>query len=167
MIITSIDSLTSLLSGCIIFGILGNLAHETQTTDIASVVKGGAGLAFISYPEAIAKFKYLPQLFAVLFFFMLLVLGVGSNVGMVSCVMTVIKDRFPHIPHWKLSAVLSVCGFLCGIVYMTPGGQYILNLIDFFGCSFIALFLAIAELISFAWIYGKTLLGITNFLVVY
>uniref|UniRef100_A0A1I8MFH3 Transporter n=1 Tax=Musca domestica TaxID=7370 RepID=A0A1I8MFH3_MUSDO len=154
MIITSIDSLTSLLSGCIIFGILGNLAHETQTTDIASVVKGGAGLAFISYPEAIAKFKYLPQLFAVLFFFMLLVLGVGSNVGMVSCVMTVIKDRFPHIPHWKLSAVLSVCGFLCGIVYMTPGGQYILNLIDFFGCSFIALFLAIAELVSFAWIYG-------------
>ncbi|XP_061389733.1 sodium-dependent nutrient amino acid transporter 1-like [Musca vetustissima] len=154
MIITSIDSLTSLLSGCIIFGILGNLAYESQTTDIGSVVKGGAGLAFISYPEAIAKFKYLPQLFAVLFFFMLLVLGVGSNVGMVSCVMTVIKDRFPNIPHWKVAAILSMLGFLCGIIYVTPAGQYILNLVDFFGCSFIALVLAIAELISFAWIYG-------------
>ncbi|XP_073819734.1 sodium-dependent nutrient amino acid transporter 1-like [Musca autumnalis] len=154
MIITSIDSLTSLLAGCIIFGILGNLAHETQTTDISSVVKGGAGLAFISYPEAIAKFKYLPQLFAVLFFFMLLVLGVGSNVGMVSFVMNVIKDRFPKIPYWIIAAVISAIGFLLGIVYTTPGGQYFLNLIDFFGCSFIALFLAIAELISFAWIYG-------------
>uniref|UniRef100_A0A1I8Q5G3 Transporter n=1 Tax=Stomoxys calcitrans TaxID=35570 RepID=A0A1I8Q5G3_STOCA len=154
MIITSIDSATSILSGCIIFGILGNLAYESQTTDIANVVKGGAGLAFISYPEAIAKFKYMPQLFSVLFFFMLLVLGVGSNVGMVSCVMTVIKDRFPRIPHWMLATVVSLIGFTCGIVYMTPGGQFIVNLVDFFGCSLIALFLAIAELMTFAWIYG-------------
>lgn len=72
---TTIDSCTSILAGCVIFGILGNLAFETNTNDISKVVKGGAGLAFISYPEAIAKFKLLPQLFAVLFFFMLFVLG--------------------------------------------------------------------------------------------
>ena len=155
IIITSVDSVTSILAGCIIFGILGNLAYETNAKDIANVVKGGAGLAFISYPEAIAKFKFLPQLFAVLFFLMLLVLGMGSNIGMASCVITVIKDRFNHLPHWLLSCAIAVVGFLCGIVYMTPGGQFILNLVDFFGCSFIALFLAIAELITIAWLYGK------------
>lgn len=131
------------------------MAYETNTSDIASVVKGGAGLAFISYPEAIAKFKLLPQAFAVLFFLMLLVLGMGSNVGMASCVITVIKDRFTHMSHWMLATVMAIVGFLCGIIYMTPGGQFVLNLVDFFGCSFIALFLAIAELISIAWIYGK------------
>lgn len=119
------------------------------------MVKGGAGLAFISYPEAIAKFKLLPQAFAVLFFLMLLVLGMGSNIGMASCVITVIKDRFTHLPHWMLAISMAVVGFLCGLVYTTPGGQYILNLVDFFGCSFIALFLAIAELIAIGWIYGK------------
>lgn len=40
---------------------MGNLAYESNTTDIRSVVKGGPGLAFISYPDAIAKFKFVPQ----------------------------------------------------------------------------------------------------------
>lgn len=155
IIITSVDSVTSILAGCIIFGILGNLAYETNTSDISKVVKGGAGLAFISYPEAIAKFKHLPQVFAVLFFLMLLVLGMGSNVGMASCVITVIKDRFTFLSHWMLAIAMAVVGFVCGLVYMTPGGQFILNLVDFFGCSFIALFLAIAELMTIAWIYGE------------
>ncbi|KAH8401044.1 hypothetical protein KR009_002608 [Drosophila setifemur] len=154
IIITTIDSLTSILAGCIIFGILGNLAYETNTSDISQVVKGGAGLAFISYPEAIAKFNYLPQLFAVLFFFMLLVLGIGSNIGMASSVINVVKDRFTHLPHWLLAVSASMIGFLCGLVYMTPGGQFVLNLVDFYGCTFIALVLAIAELLSVGWIYG-------------
>ena len=60
-IVTTLDTFTSLLAGCAIFGILGHLAHEIGTDNIASVVKGGAGLAFISYPEAIAKFTFMPQ----------------------------------------------------------------------------------------------------------
>ena len=55
------DSCSSIIAGCITFGILGNLAYNTGVKDIASVVKGGAGLAFISYPEAISKFDMLPQ----------------------------------------------------------------------------------------------------------
>lgn len=61
VIITTMDSCSSIIAGCITFGILGNLAKQTGITDIGSVVKGGAGLAFISYPEAIAKFEYVPQ----------------------------------------------------------------------------------------------------------
>ncbi|XP_053966359.1 sodium-dependent nutrient amino acid transporter 1 isoform X1 [Anastrepha ludens] len=154
LIITTIDSCTSILAGCVIFGILGNLALETDTTDISKVVKGGAGLAFISYPEAIAKFKYFPQLFALLFFFMLFVLGVGSNIGMSSCVIAVFKDRFAHIPQWVITIGFAIFSFLCGLIYTTPGGQFLLNLIDFFGCSFIALFLAIGEIFTISWIYG-------------
>ena len=72
-IVTSLDTFTSLLAGCCIFGILGHLAHELNV-EVKDVVKDGAGLAFISYPEAIAKFKALPQLFNFLFFFMLYLL---------------------------------------------------------------------------------------------
>lgn len=60
-IVTALDTFTSLLAGCTIFGILGHLAHEIGVTDIKSVVKGGPGLAFISYPEAIARFEFAPQ----------------------------------------------------------------------------------------------------------
>lgn len=93
-IVTTLDTFTSLLAGCCIFGILGNLAHELGETDIQSVVNGGTSLAFISYPDAIAKFQSFPQIYAVLFFLMLYLLGVGSNVAMMSCLMTVIRDKF-------------------------------------------------------------------------
>lgn len=62
MIITTLDSITSLIAGIAIFGILGNLAINVGETDIGNVIKSGAiGLVFISYPDAIAKFTYVPQ----------------------------------------------------------------------------------------------------------
>lgn len=154
LIVTIMNLIVSVVAGCIIFAILGNLALETGTTDIKHVVKGGTGLAFISYPDAIAKFDFAPQLFAVLFFSMLLCLAFGSNIGMTTGVIAVIKDRFDYIPNWILTITVSIIGFALGIVYTTPGGQYILNLVDFFGVSFIALVLAIAELAAISWIYG-------------
>lgn len=153
-IVTALDTATSLLSGFTIFGILGHLAHEIGTDDIGSVVKGGAGLAFISYPDAIAKFKKLPQIFSVLFFLMLFVLGIGSNIAMTSCTVTAIRDRFPNFKQWQCSLLIAIISFSVGLMYITPGGQYMLTLVDFFGASMIALVLGIAELYTLGWIYG-------------
>lgn len=61
MIVTTLDTFTSLMAGITIFGILGNLAHNLKIDNIGDVVKSGAGLAFISYPDAIAKFDVVPQ----------------------------------------------------------------------------------------------------------
>jgi solute carrier family 6 amino acid transporter-like protein 5/7/9/14 len=61
MIVTTLDTFTSLLAGCTIFSILGNLMHELRTTDIAKVVKGRTSLAFVSYADDIAKFDTVPQ----------------------------------------------------------------------------------------------------------
>lgn len=66
-IVTVLDTFTSLLSGFIIFGILGHLAFVTGAQNISDVVKPGPGLAFISYPDAIAKFEYLPQVPTIFF----------------------------------------------------------------------------------------------------
>ncbi|EDW36740.1 GL18425 [Drosophila persimilis] len=153
-IVTTLDTFTSLLSGVIIFGILGNLAYESGTKDIGSVVKAGPGLAFISYPEAIAKFKMMPQIFSLLFFGMLFMLGVGSNVGMVSCIMTVLKDRFVNARLWLIVVGLSLVGFIVGLIYITPGGQHIITLLDFHGVTFVSLVSAIFELVTVGWIYG-------------
>lgn len=61
MIVTTLDTFTSLIAGITIFGILGNLAHNLGVEDISTVVKSGTGLAFISYPDAIAKLQFAPQ----------------------------------------------------------------------------------------------------------
>lgn len=60
MIISLMDTLTSFLGGITIFAILGNLAYESGK-NVTEVVSAGTGLAFVSYPDAIAKFEYAPQ----------------------------------------------------------------------------------------------------------
>lgn len=147
MIVTTLDTFTSLLSGFTIFGILGNLAKELDTEVENVVGSGGTGLAFISYPDAIAK-TFLPQvnisidtyiyeinsikiisilcytlqlqLFSVLFFLMMTVLGVGSSVALLSTINTLLLDSFPHVRVTYLSAFSCSCGFLAGLVYVTP-----------------------------------------------
>ncbi|CAL1682502.1 unnamed protein product [Lasius platythorax] len=153
-IVTTLDLCTSLMASMTIFGILGNLAHEIGSDDISSVVRAGTGLAFISYPEALAKFTVVPQLFAVLFFLMLFVLGIGTTVAFCNVIVSVIKDQFPQLNQWKIAAGVAIFGFSIGIVYCTPGGQYILNLVDYFGGTFIIVFLASFEVIAISWVYG-------------
>ncbi|XP_065367623.1 sodium-dependent nutrient amino acid transporter 1-like [Calliphora vicina] len=153
-IVTTLDTFTSLLSGIIIFGILGNLAHETGTTDIRSVVKGGPGLAFISYPDAIAKFTMVPQIFSALFFLMMFILGVGTNVGNITSVITVVCELFPNIKRWHIVIGICTASYCFGLMYVTPGGQYMLNYIDFYAVTFVAIVLGIFELISAGWVYG-------------
>ncbi|XP_059478116.1 sodium-dependent nutrient amino acid transporter 1 isoform X3 [Neocloeon triangulifer] len=153
MIVTTMDTFTSLLAGFTIFAILGNLAYE-KGTDISNVVSGGSGLAFISYPETIAKFNEVPQLFSVLFFLMLYTLGIGSAISLVGAVITAYCDQFPTHKRWIVTLVVCTFGFLIGLVYVTPGGQWILDLVDYFSGTFIIYILALTEIIGISWIYG-------------
>lgn len=120
MIVTSLDTITSLLAGVTIFAILGNLAHNLGIKDIRKVVKSGTGLAFISYPDAISKIQFVPQLFSFLFFLMLFVLGIGSVVALVSAVVTILWDQFPKFKYWQMAIFVCIVGFLCGLIYITP-----------------------------------------------
>jgi len=120
MIVTTLDTFTSLLAGCTIFAILGNLSRELGIEDISTVVRGGTGLAFISYPETIAKFTIAPQFFSVMFFAMLFVLGIGSEVGLASAIISIVHDQFPKIRYWHIAAGTCLCEFLIGLIYVTP-----------------------------------------------
>ncbi|KAK7087247.1 hypothetical protein V1264_021322 [Littorina saxatilis] len=73
-----VDAVTCLLAGFAIFSILGYLALG-QGKDVADVVKEGPGLVFVIYPEAFTTMP-VAQLFAFLFFFMLVCLGIDSQV---------------------------------------------------------------------------------------
>jgi len=153
LIISVADTLTSLLAGFVIFSILGNLASELGVP-VDKVVASGPGLAFISYPSALAKFDFLPQLFSVLFFLMLVTLGLGSATGLTSGIIAVVCDNFPNTNKTLITGIICVIGFLVGLVYVTPGGQAILELVDFFGGGFIIFVLAMVEILAVSWIYG-------------
>lgn len=119
-IVTTLDTLTSLLAGCITFGIVGHLAHELKVDDIQKVFRGGPGLVFITYAETISKFNFLPQFFSILFFLMLFILALGSVVAMTSSVITVFRDEFKSVKTWHVALGYSIFGVLTGSIYTTP-----------------------------------------------
>ncbi|XP_018788840.1 PREDICTED: sodium-dependent nutrient amino acid transporter 1-like [Bactrocera latifrons] len=154
MIVTTLDTITSLVAGITIFGILGNLALNLNAPNIREVVRSGTGLAFISYPDAIAKFNFVPQLFSVLFFFMLFVLGIGTLAALQSALVTIICDQFKLKRFWLASLIATIIEFGISILYVTPGGQWILNLVDYFAGTYIVFSLAVFEIVGITWFYG-------------
>jgi solute carrier family 6 (neurotransmitter transporter, glycine) member 5/9 len=68
--------------------------------------------------------------------------------------MTIIRDQYPTVKCWKIALGISIIGISTGSIYTTPGGQFLINFLDFYGASFVALILAIIELLTVSWIYG-------------
>lgn len=70
--------MTSFFAGFVIFSYLGALAHFYDQ-DVEDVVDSGTGLAFVVYTRAVETLPAAP-LWAILFFLMLITLGLDSEV---------------------------------------------------------------------------------------
>ena len=78
MILAVINSGTSFFAGFVIFTFLGFMAHE-QNVPIKDVAESGPGLAYIAYPRGVALMPLAP-LWSCLFFLMIILLGLDSQV---------------------------------------------------------------------------------------
>lgn len=78
-------------------------------------------MAFIVYPEGLSKIHVVPQLWSILFFFMLFILGIGSSVAMIETILTSIKDEFEslHKNKAKLAAVFCFIFMILGLPLTT------------------------------------------------
>jgi len=70
--------LTAIFAGFVVFAYIGYLAHVTQQ-EVSQVVSSGSGLSFIVFPFAVTKLPFAP-FWAVIFFLMMLTLGLDSQV---------------------------------------------------------------------------------------
>ncbi|ALC38115.1 ine [Drosophila busckii] len=156
--VSVVNMVTSLLVGIFAFSTLGNLALE-QNTNVRDVIGDGPGMIFVVYPQAMAKMPY-AQLWAVMFFFMLLCLGLNSQFAIVEVVVTSIQDGFPrwikrHLGYHEI-VVLFVCVISClfGLPNIIQGGIYYFQLMDHYAASVTIMFLAFCQMIAIAWFYG-------------
>ncbi|KAK8373706.1 hypothetical protein O3P69_019949, partial [Scylla paramamosain] len=116
---------TSVFAGFVIFSILGFLAHELGV-GVEEVASSGSGLAFVVYPAAVTLMPLAP-LWSLLFFAMLITLGLDSQFTMVEAVTTAILDQFLSLRSRKPLVVGVTCLllFIMGLTMCLEGGVYI------------------------------------------
>jgi SNF family Na+-dependent transporter len=113
------------------------------------------GLVFVVYPEILTSIRGAP-FFSILFFIMLITLGLDSVFAGAESVYTALSDEFPVLARRpRLSrAFVVLVPFLASIPTLTHGGKYIVHFMDFFGTSPSIMFIVLCELIATVWIYG-------------
>ncbi|CAH3114625.1 unnamed protein product [Pocillopora meandrina] len=158
IIFACVNSGTSLYGGFVIFSILGFMAQK-QGVPVAEVAKSGPGLAFVAYPAAVAEMPIAP-LWSILFFFMVILLGLDSEFVGVEGFVTAIVDLFPHYLRCgcRKEIFIAICcffWFLIGLSMVSEGGMYVFQLFDTYSASGSALlWVSLFQSIAVGWVYG-------------
>uniref|UniRef100_A0A672RU08 Solute carrier family 6 member 14 n=1 Tax=Sinocyclocheilus grahami TaxID=75366 RepID=A0A672RU08_SINGR len=99
---------TSVFAGFVIFSMLGHMAHVYRRP-MSEVADAGFALAFIAYPDALSKLPISP-LWSVLFFLMLITLGLDSQFAGIEVIATFLQDAYPKVLKSKRGIVTTaVC----------------------------------------------------------
>ncbi|XP_071808909.1 sodium- and chloride-dependent GABA transporter 1-like [Asterias amurensis] len=157
IVVGIVNAGTSLFAGFVIFAILGYMAF-IQEVDIQDVADEGPGLAFVAYPTAVNTMPGAP-FWSILFFAMLVMLGLDSQFCVVEGFITSLMDGFPEfrLRQRRTIFVISICviDFFLGILCITEGGMYMFQLLDSFAASGMPLlWVASWECITISYGYG-------------
>lgn len=154
VVVSSINCMTSLFGGFPIFSVIGFMAH-TLKKDVSEVVSSGPGIGFVAYPEGIAQMPG-ASVWAVLFFFMLFTIGLGSQFVFTATIMAALMDSFSKLRAYKGLVLLVVClvSYLIGLSCVTQGGIYVLNIFDSQSAGLSLIFVVIFEALVVSWGYG-------------
>uniref|UniRef100_A0A4W3GGD9 Transporter n=1 Tax=Callorhinchus milii TaxID=7868 RepID=A0A4W3GGD9_CALMI len=143
--------------------------ESCQLEDELNQAVQGTGLAFIAFTEAMTHFPASP-FWSVLFFLMLVNLGLGSMFGTIEGIITPLVDTFKH----KLKTLPIGCclvAFCVGLLFVQRSGNYFVTMFDDYSATLPLLIVVILENCSIAWVYGtdkfmedlKDMLGFTPF----
>ncbi|XP_002741555.1 sodium- and chloride-dependent GABA transporter 1-like [Saccoglossus kowalevskii] len=156
LVVCFVNCGTSFYAGFMVFATLGFMAHE-QNVEVSEVVDSGPGLTFITVPTAIAEMPG-AQFWSILFFFMLLLLGLDSQFCVVEGFYTCLCDEYPKYlrKHRPLClAILCVIYFFVALPCLTNAGIYFFELLNVYGAGgYVLLWVALWECITICYVYG-------------
>ncbi|XP_002733078.1 sodium- and chloride-dependent glycine transporter 1-like [Saccoglossus kowalevskii] len=158
VLVAILNALTSLFAGFAIFSVLGNMAYELDT-EVKDVVDSGPGLAFVAYPEALSRLPISP-LWSVIFFFMLVTLGIDSMFVIVETVITALLDEFKCLSRKRkvmrtvLPILYCTCAFIVGLPHVTRAGLFWVNLMDTYASALPMVVVGIIECLVVTYVYG-------------
>ncbi|XP_014868840.1 PREDICTED: sodium-dependent serotonin transporter [Poecilia mexicana] len=156
LVTSSVNCLTSFLSGFVIFTVLGYMA-EMRKQNVDDVAKdAGPSLLFIIYAEAIANMPA-ATFFAIIFFLMIIMLGLDSTFAGLEGVITAMLDEFPHFlakrREWFVLGLVCVC-YLGALSTLTYGGAFVVKLFEEYATGPAVITVVLLEVIAVSWFYG-------------
>uniref|UniRef100_H2YE63 Transporter n=1 Tax=Ciona savignyi TaxID=51511 RepID=H2YE63_CIOSA len=115
----------------------------------------GTGLAFIVFAEAILRMPGSP-FWSVLFFLMLLTLGLDSMFGNIEGVLTPLNDMgiTKKMRNEYVVGIIVIVSFLVSLTFVQGSGNYWLDVFDKYAGSIPLLIIAFFELTTLSWIFG-------------
>ncbi|XP_073512110.1 sodium-dependent neutral amino acid transporter B(0)AT2-like [Phyllobates terribilis] len=115
----------------------------------------GTGLAFIAFTEAMTRFPASP-FWSLLFFLMLLNLGLSTMFGNMQGIITPLLDNFSCLRKRKtlFTVFCCVCGLLIGLIFVQRSGSYFVSMFDDYSATLPLILVVIAENVAVAWVYG-------------
>ncbi|XP_006262015.1 sodium- and chloride-dependent transporter XTRP3 [Alligator mississippiensis] len=116
----------------------------------------GTGLAFIVYSEAIKNME-VSQLYSVLYFFMLLMLGIGSMLGNTAAILTPLTDsKFlsTHLPKEVISGIVCFINCIVGLTFTMEAGNYWFDIFNDYAATLSLLLIVLVEIIAVCYVYG-------------
>ena len=155
VIVSSINCATSIFCGFVVFSVLGHMSEVLQLP-IDQVAKSGPGLVFVVYPAGISQMP-ISVFWSILFFLMLLTIGLDTQFAMMEVAISGISDEYPkYLRKYKEVFILVMCifAFFVGICFVTEGGAYIVEVFNTQAGGVSLLFLAWFEVVCVGWVYG-------------
>jgi len=151
------NSLTSLYAALTVFTFLGHVATKQGIAVDAVSQNGGMDLAFVAYPGLLSEMGG-ANFWAVIFFLMLVTLGVDSVFGNFDFYQTYFSDLFPIIlekmrREYYCVLLTGFC-FLCSLTFTNRAGFYTFGMFDGYACGVSLLYCLLMELIFFGWLFG-------------
>lgn len=132
---------------------------DIKTCDIQKLLSEGVegtGLAFIVFTEAITKMPGSPM-WSVLFFVMLLCLGLSTLFGNIEGVVVPLKDLRMLPKNWPqeaLTGITCAVAFIISLLFAQDTGLYWVTVFDNFAGSVPLLTIGLFEMIAVVYIYG-------------
>ncbi|KAM8982280.1 sodium- and chloride-dependent transporter XTRP3 isoform 1-T1 [Sarcophilus harrisii] len=116
----------------------------------------GTGLSFIVYTEAIKNME-VSQLWSVLYFIMLLMLGIGSMLGNTAAILTPLTDSktiSSHLPKEAISGLVCLLNCIIGLLFTMEAGNYWFDIFNDYAATLSLLLIVLVETIAVCYVYG-------------
>jgi len=146
------NNATSFIGGFAVFSTLGYYAYQSGLP-VSEVVKSGPHLAFVTYPTIISMLPFAASVFGILFFLMLLTLGIDSAFSLVEAGAASIIHKF-KIKRMHVNIGFGIIAFIIGIIYTTRAGLYWLDIVDNFMNNYGLLAVGILQCIAIGYFYN-------------